>query len=209
MFSPTEKEAIKKYFGKYPDALDPESLKSLLRQLRAKYHPDNFEKFEDETVREMATDRFQQIEALAAKLEDYHKGNRSSDFRHADAIFAIRKLKVEVLTADKDLKYHLFGTFYRWLVNGDSYKIPETKASIIIDENHRGMRIGFQETIRMYLTFDEDDSIEVIVNWLFPRIQGRADSIMIKGERVDLDYQSIVDAIKQESFLRIAAPGPG
>ena len=206
-----EKDAIQKYYGQSIEALRPEDFHKTRKKILAKYHPDNFEKFEDETIREMATDRFQSIEQLNKKIELHFAGklglpNVQERAFHPDAQYAFDKLKIELITSDKDLKYHLFGTFYRWLVYGDKFKIPETSASIIIDEDHQGSSIGYRETIRMYLTFDTKDSVETIVNWLFEKIEGRASSLLIHGDVVEVAYDPILRAIKQTTFLQI---GPG
>ncbi len=210
-----DKEAIQKYFGVPFEALDKEAFKRILKELRSKYHPDNFEKFEDETVREMATERFQQIEDLAEKIEAHLAGKgmpvalRPEDndtFMHDHAIFAANKLKIEVITTDKDLKYRLFGTMYRWLQFGDKFKIPDTGAVIIMDEDHRGSSIGYQESIRMYLTFDENDSIEKIVGWLYPRIKDSTKSLLIAGEKVEVEPYNIFYAIRKKAFLRVELP---
>lgn len=206
-----EKEAIKKYYGEPIETLRPEDFHKVRKKVLAKYHPDNFEKFEDETIREMATDRFQLIEQLNKKIELHFAGklggpNAKDRAFHPDAQYAFDKLKIELITSDKDLKYHLFGTFYRWLVYGDKFKIPDTSASIIIDEDHQGTSIGYRETIRMYLTFDTNDSVETIVDWLFGKIEGRASSLLIHGDVVDVDYDAILRSVKQTTFLQI---GPG
>ena len=206
-----EREAIKKYWGKSLESLHPDEFQKTRKHLRAKYHPDNFEKFEDETVREMATERFQNIEALAKKLEAYFAGTLrpkklEDQAFHPKAQFAFDQMKIEVITSDKDLKYHLFGTSYRWLINGDRYKIPNTKdAYIIIDDDHRGMSIGFREAIRMYVTFGIDDAVEDIVDWLYERIKERATSLLIQGETIPVDRNEMMRKIKKTSFLQIGA----
>lgn len=203
--SQSDREAIRKYFGKELEELDPDSFQALRKQLRARYHPDNFEKFEDETVREMATERFQLIEALSEKIDRHLQGKlpAAAPIDHPGALFAFNKMKIEVITADKDLKYHLFGARYRWLLYGHSFRIPGTQAAIIIDEEHRGASIGYRETIRMYLTFGTEDSTEDIVNWLYERIEGRANSLIIHGETVAVQPHAILQAIRRTSFLRI------
>ncbi len=215
MFSEKDKTTIEKYFGVPLEALDLEQLKKIHRELRAKYHPDNFEKFEDETVREMATERFQLIEDLAAKIETHLSGKSANtgftrmdgeDFMNAHAVFAANKLKIEVVTTDKDLKYQLFGTHYRWLQFGDKYKIPDTQASIVMDEDHQGRSIGYQESIRMYLTFGENESIDKVVEWLYPRIKEKAKSLLIAGNRIEIEPFNIFYAIRKLAFLRIELP---
>lgn len=211
-----DKAAIEKYFGMPIAQLDEAQFKKLLRELRSKYHPDNFEKFGDETVREMATERFQQIEILAKKMEVHFAGQSlmASDaaaepFMHQHAVFAANQLKVEIITTDKDLKYNLFGTMYRWLQFGDSFKIPDTGASIIMDENHQGLRIGYQESIRLYLTFEENDSIEKIVEWMYPRIKPGAKTLLIAGERTEIEPFNILYALRKRAFQRVELPAGG
>ena len=208
-----DKEAIQKYYGCSLDQLSPEVFHQTRKKLLAKYHPDNFEKFEDETIREMATERFQVLEQLNRKIEAHCAGSLQRQpgperAFHPDAQYAFDKLKIELITSDKDLKYHLFGTFYRWLVYGDQFKIPDTKASIIIDEDHQGSRIGYRETIRMYLTFDTNDPVEKIAAWLYGKIAGRASSLLIHGDVVPVEHEAILRSIKQTTFLQIG-PGAG
>lgn len=212
-FSTKEKDEIRKLFGVPLEEMDAESFRKLHKELRAKYHPDNFEQFGNEAIKEMATEKFQQIESLSEKIGNYLDGNpvrspvlqqeEKGDYLHPDALFAGKKIKIEILTSDKDLKYHLFGTHYRWLEFGDSFRIPNTNASITIDEDHRGRRVGFQESIRMYLTFDENDSIEEMVAWLFGKIEGSINTLLVAGETVLVEVEAIEIAIKKETYLRL------
>ena len=207
-----EKDEIRKLFGLQIEQLDLDTFRKAHRELRSKYHTDNFEHLDNEAVKEMATEKFQAIESLAGRVEAYLSGDKPStttydsnveDFLRPDAVFVGKRLKIEILTSDKDLKYHLFGTFYRWLQMGDTFKIPNTGGSIVIDEDYSGRRIGFQESVRMYLTFGEADSIEDIVKWLFGKIEGRADKLLIAGEIVEIQLEKIIRAVKRETLLRI------
>lgn len=211
-FTIQEKEEIRKLFGLPLEQLDLDTFRKTHRELRSKYHPDNFEHLENEAVKEMATEKFQNIESLASRVEAHLTGEKPSvatydsnveDYLRPNAVYAGKRLKIEILTGDKDLKYHLFGTFYRWLQMGDSFKIPDTGGSIVIDEDYSGRRIGFQETVRMYLTFGEADSIEDMVSWLFNKIIGRADKLLVAGDIVEIDLEKIIRAIKRETVLRI------
>lgn len=216
-FTEQEQQEIRELFGALPEQLDAESFKKTLRELRARYHPDNFEKFGDATVLQLATERFQRIEQLAEKMESWWNGKTQAlqpgpsapgaDQRILDprARFAYREMKIEIRTGDKDLKYHLFGTFYRWLTMGDRFKIPDSQAFLIADEEHLGRRIGFVESIRVYLTFEETDSVENISRWLFDKIEGRADALLIESELIPIDYEAILLAIKKRSFKMIAS----
>lgn len=215
MFTENERNEIHDLFGQYPESLTPDSFKQALRDLRARFHPDNFEKYGDETVRQLATERFQRIERLAARLEAWLQGERLEEtpstrpsntdpLNDLRARFAFREMKIEVRTGDKDLKYRLFGTFYRWLQLGDKFKVPDTpNAFIVADEGHLGRSIGFTESIRFYLTFGEEDSLETIVRWLYERIQGSAEALIIEGDLVPVEYDRILLAVKQRSFRRL------
>lgn len=214
LISDAEKQQIEKYFGYRLEELTPELLKQTHKKLRAKYHPDNFEQFEDETVREMATERFQLIERLAAKIETYlsqkAQGLSNDSVTTTDAPvkkraqYAYDDLKIEILTHDKDLKYQLFGTQYRWLLYGDRYKIPNTdNAYIIIDEDHQGHRVGLRESIRMYLTFDVKDDVDVITEWLFHKIKGRATSLLIAKKLVPIDINEMKKYIRKKTLLSL------
>lgn len=215
-FTEQERLEIRETFGVLPEHLDAETFRKTLRELRSRFHPDNFEKFGDDTVRQLATERFQRIERLAEKIEAWLSGKLqpalpgpsapNTDQRIFDprARFAYREMKIEIRTGDKDLKYHLFGTFYRWLTLGDRFKIPDTQAFLIADEEHLGRRIGFVESIRVYLTFEENDSVEVITRWLFDKIEGRADALLIEGELIPIASEAILLAIKRRSFKLLA-----
>jgi len=203
--TPEERASIQKYFGKPPEALTEEEFKAAYRRLQAKYHPDNFEKFEDETVREMATERFQELERLAGKLRKHFSdggfASRSVETAGSAARYGFDDMKIEINTNDKDLKYQLFGTRYRWLVYGDRFQIPDSGGSIIIDEDHRGHRIGFRESIRLYLTFGPADELSTIVDWLYDNIRERASSLLIQGQVVPVDRAAILNAVRKVSLL--------
>lgn len=208
MLSPEEKKEIQEIFGKSLESLDLETFEKLHKEQRLKYHPDKFEQYDDEVVKELANRRFQRIEALAEKVKPLLKGDKQvtspqEDIFQEDAQFAFEGMKIEIITKDKDLKYRLFGTRYRWLERGDKFKVPNTEAKIIMDEGHRGNRIGFNETIRMYLSFTESDSLFEITKWLFQSIAGQADALIIQGKRIPVDLQEMMTYIMRKSFLRL------
>ncbi len=209
MISPEEKKEIQEIFGQSLEALDAETFEQLHKEQRLKYHPDKFEKYEDEVVKELANRRFQRIEALAEKVKPFLKGEKKipqksqEDIFRDEAQFAFEGMKIEIITKDKDLKYRLFGTRYRWLERGDKFKVPNTNAKIIMDEGHAGNSIGFTESIRMYLTFTESDSLFEITQWLFQSIAGQADALIIQGNRIPVDLQEMMVYIMRKSFLRL------
>lgn len=216
-FSEQDLRDIRDLFGAAPEQLEADTFRTKLRELRAKYHPDNFEKFDDAVVRQLATDRFQRIERLAGQLEQYGLGkaalpasppgvNTAGDLAHPDARFAYQAMKLEIRTGDKDLKYHLFGTFYRWLTLGERFKIPGAQgAYLIADEGHTGHIIGYKESIRVYFTFEENDPVEPIVSWLHEKIAGRADLLLIEGNIVPIEYTAMLQVVKMRSLKSLTA----
>ncbi len=207
-FSPGEKNKVLEYFGKYPEDLTLDEFEQKHRELRTKYHPDKFEKYDDDIVKELTGEKFKEIEQLAGKIRHTCFSGLVTPVSAAahpalgdKPQFACKNLKIEIITKEKDLKYHLFGTQYRWLEKGDKYVIKGTKASIIIDANYRGTGIGFNESIKMYLTFSETDSLEEIFSWLYQNIVGHATSVMIDHEIVAVDYHAMLSAVQIKTVL--------
>jgi hypothetical protein len=202
-----DRQNIEKYFGKPLSELTDDEFRLMHKQLRQKYHPDNFAQFDDETVLEMAKERFQAIEKLAEKIKFYLSnqgtGGEQVSSETERPQYAYDEMKIEIRTENKDLKFRLFGTSYRWLERGDKFKVPGTGAYLIIDDGHVGTSIGFRETIRMYLTFGVGDSLDEIVNWLYLRIEGQASSLIIAGEVVQVDLQEMSRLIRRKSLLQI------
>jgi hypothetical protein len=209
---------LKELFGAELPGLAAEEFDRLHKELRQKYHPDKFERYDDEVVREMAKEKFQRIERLAEKMQRHFKGEglsapaygsgteyQKDDLHSKDAIFGFDSMKIEILTRDKDLKYRLFGTYLRWLERGDKFKIPGTEAAITVDQDHRGNRVGFVESVRMYLTFKASDSIADIIDWLYERLHGHAEALIIEGKRLPIDRTAMALHIRQKSFLGLNA----
>lgn len=205
-----DKQNIEKYFGKMLSELTDEDFRQTHKQLRQKYHPDNFAQFEDDTILEMAKDRFQTIETLAEKIKFYlgnaaTGGDQIEGETRRPAQYAFDEMKIEIRTRNKDLKFHLFGTRYRWLVRGDKFKVPNSAAWIIIDDSHAGTSIGFGETIRMFLSFGVNDNLDEIVGWLFSRIKGQASSLIIAGEVVPVELNEMLRLMRRKSLLELGS----
>jgi hypothetical protein len=209
-FSSKEIERIIEYFGKKPEELTAEEFETRLKELRQKYHPDKFEKYADATIRELTEEKFKEIEYLSEKIKHYFsksdkKYKIEDDEFDADSRFAFDDLKLEIISDNKDLKYILFGTHYRWLERGDKYRIKGTNASIIMDDDHRGKSIGFMESIKIYLTFSDTDPVEDIVMWLYQGIRRSAKYVIIGEKKINIDYYELLLAIKRKTVLRLGA----
>lgn len=216
---------LKELFGAELPGLSEDEFDRLHKELRQKYHPDKFERYDDEVVREMAKEKFQRIEKLAEKMRRHFKGESFAapaygsgtdygnigdapgrdDLNSEEATFGFDEMKIEILTRDKDLKYRLFGTYLRWLERGDKFKIPGTEAVITIDQDHRGNRVGFVEAVRIYLSFKPGDSISDIIDWLYERLHGHAEAMIIEGKRLPVDQLAMAAYIRQKSFLGLNA----
>lgn len=214
-FTSAEQEQVQKYFEMPLHELDQEHFKKIRNQLRAKYHPDKFEKYDDETVREMMHDRFRELESLFKKMETYFEegalvgnsmaGKEREAFMRPEAQYGFDAMKIEIRSADKEMKYHLFGSQLTWLERGEQYKIPGTSAHIIIESDHFGRAIGFMETVKIYLTFTAKDSVDIIIDWLHSKLNGRASSLIIEGDNISIDKTAMTRYIKRKSFLQIGA----
>ena len=208
MFTKDERDKVTEYFGKIPEELTAEEFEQKHRELRAKYHPDKFEKYSDDVVRMLASEKFKEIELLADKIQKYFLAKKNFETTERkdgenQPKYAYNELKIEIVTKEKDLKYYLFGTHYRWLERGDKYKIKGTNASIIIDANYANRSIGFNESIKMYLTFSETDSLEIIMGWLFHQISGYSTLVILEGKPVKVDFEELLSAVKSKTILRL------
>ena len=186
-----------------------EEFESRFKELLKKYHPDTFAKHEDERVQEMATQKFQEVQNLGEKIRIFQSGGtipevEEEDIFGADAKFAFEKMRLEILTTDKELKYKLFKTIFKYLERGDRQFIPDTNASIIIDDNHWNTKVGFFESVRMYLTFEESDSVEDIAAWLYESLAGKTTTLIIEGVRVPMALVAITMAIKKKALVELA-----
>jgi hypothetical protein len=202
-FSEDEKKEILKHFGKPLSDLDYEEFIRQRKQLFLKYHPDVYQKLGNETVNQMMNEQFQKINILCDKLENHFTSKKSLvneiNILKENAAFSIDGLEIELLTSDKDLVYHLFGAQYRWLQRGEKFKIPETNAYIIIREDHLNRSVGFRQSIKMFLTFTENDSLEVIAAWLFLNIEKSVETLIINKEVQKMDFANILLALMRTS----------
>lgn len=205
--SPHELELFRKYFGEELERIDVEEFRKKRKELQVKYHPDKFEQHEDVTIKEMALEKYQEIEQLSDKakayLENKIQGKPSIQqeiFLDSTAQFSADGLFIEVITQDKDLKYHMFGTRYRWLEMGDKFKIPNTQAYIRIEANYAGVAVGFKESIKMFLSFSVQDPIDEIILWLYRHIAGRANSLLVDKTPVAIDPLQMSYHIRKRTF---------
>ncbi len=211
-FTENEKIEIREIYGKDFSELNGEEFEKLQTELRKKYHPDKFEQYNDAVIREMAKEKFQRIEKLGEKLRKYMEVQRAGkvdttkeDIFDKKAQFAFEHMSIEIITREKDLKYLLFGTYVRWLEQGDEFQIPKTQASIIMDQDHRGVSVGFVETIKIYLSFGPGDNLDMVIQWLYEKLKGHADAVIVEGKRSKIDLMNLQTLIRRKSFLGISA----
>ncbi len=203
-----EKETIIALYGKPLEELEQAEFEKTHKGLRAKFHPDKFEQYDDEVVRELAKEKFQILENLGQKIRAHFEAGGGQKVIIKDefgetAVFAYDNMKIEILTRNKDLKYHLFGSRLRWLERGERFKIPKTGAYLIVETEHRGMSIGFTESVKIYLTFGPEDDLAEITVWLYERLQGQAEALIIEGKRLAVNLNEMLGVIRKKSFLRL------
>ncbi|MFN0202288.1 MAG: hypothetical protein ACKVTZ_12245 [Bacteroidia bacterium] len=190
--------------------ITPEVFRKKHKELLVKYHSDKFEKYNDTLIMELVREKHDAIE-LAAALIQKHLGQKSVSMsidemiRQNGAQFAFEKMKVEIVTKDKLFKYYLLETWDMKVYRGESVKIPNTEAKLIIQEQHSGISIGFSENVKLLLTFEVTDSVEMIANWLYEKTLGHASFLLVEGKKVEILYDSILHAIKRSAFKGLVA----
>ncbi|MEZ4688458.1 MAG: hypothetical protein R3B47_21070 [Bacteroidia bacterium] len=213
MLSPEENQSFIKHFDIPLEEIAPEDFEKKKKRLTLRLHPDQKDAHEDEEYAAFINERFVKFKALCEKAEAYlYKKERGiadygSDeaYLREDAVYSADGLPVEVITRDKNLKYEMFGSRYRWLERGEKYPIPKTDAFIRIEEDHRGAGVGFNEYIKMYLSFGSTRNLEPIIDWLFDKIKDKANGLIIQGSRIDIDKFQMGIFIRKTTFLQLAA----
>jgi hypothetical protein len=202
-----ERERIQKYFGKELAEINADNFKGLKKEAQRKYHPDNFAHFDDETVLEMAKDRFQEIERLSQKLEAYLNGNASAAPMVADpaadpnVAYRSDGMDLEIMTSDADLKFRLFRS--RYIRRGDEVRIRGTKAKLISLADYGNRSAGFRENIKLRLAFGPENDLSQIVAWLFRHISGVTSNFVIEGKVVPIEPYEILKAVRREAVKEL------
>ena len=204
----TDRERILKYFGKDLKELKEEEFKSLQKDARKKYHPDKFAHFEDETVLEMAKERFQEIERLGEKVEAYLAGQASvagKEDEKGEEAYAYRSdgMRIDIMTQDANLKFVLFRS--RYIERGDEVKIKGSRAKLIALEDYYNRSAGFRENIKVHLAFGPDADLVKVTEWLFRHISGNTTSFVIEGKVVKVAPHEILNAIRKEAIKELKA----
>jgi len=207
-FTKLEQDKILEYFGNMPEDMDMEDFEARLKELRQKYHPDKFAKYEDATITEMAEEKFKEVESLSDKIKIFFSTVDADLILESEniddsSLFAFNDLKIEIITDNTDFKYYLFRKHYRSLSYGERFRIPGTNAFLVMDDHHQGKTIGFLEGIKMYLTFTETDPVEEIVAWLYLGIKNYAKYVIIENKKIEIDYVEMLLAIKRKTVLTI------
>lgn len=207
----SDKAEFLEAYGVEVDNLNLESFEALHKKIRAKFHPDQFEHMDNPVVKEMAEKQFKKNEALAIKVREYLLlENKDEELTSAmkdseGDKHAYEEMKIEVLARNDDLRFWLFGRHYRWIERGDRYRIPGTNAYVISQSSGNRRMAGFVHTIKMWLTFGENDPLDVIVVWLYSRIAGNADGLIIEGKRIPVELKAMWEIIGSRSRLELGA----
>ncbi|MBK8846528.1 MAG: hypothetical protein IPO27_08335 [Bacteroidetes bacterium] len=192
-----EQSDILKYFGKPLLQMQSDEFQELKRRLFAKYHPDKFQHYEDEVVLALMNDQFQKISDLCSKMEVFF-GDKNSVYQQeinslkVNSVFAANALPFEIITKDKDLKYKLLETHYRLIRRADKIHIKGTQGYLYIEEDHVDQKIGFSESLKLFLTFKEEDHVELIAEWLYKKLAGTDSKLLINKQLVQIDYFQII-----------------
>lgn len=196
-------DKIQKWLGTDLDKLTDESFTAALKTARKKFHPDNFAHLEDDGVTDMAKERFQELEKLAAKVKQHLETVGQSNSEETEtARYASDGIAIDIMTSDKTLKFQLFSS--AMIYEGDKVKIPGTSARFISRDDYLPrISTGFRDNIKVFLAFGPDDPLQVVVEWLFRQINGRTSSFVIEGKVVPVEPLAILNAVRKEARLEL------
>ncbi len=196
-------DKIRKWLGTNLDKLSEESFAAALKAARKKFHPDNFAHLDDEGITDMAKERFQELEELAAKVKQHLEkvGDQESESTHPQR-YVSEGMAIDIMTSDKTLKFQLFNS--AMIYEGDKINIPGTAAHIISRDDYLPrISTGFRDNIKLFLAFGPDDPLQVVVEWLFRHINGRTSSFVIEGMVVPMEPLAILRAVQKEARLEL------
>ena len=208
-----EKSLLKKYFESDLADLDVDDFKKKKKLLQARFHPDKYEKYDNEEVREMAKEKYQSISQLCERVEAFFNGDdivkvKSSSSSSSSSpfgsmgmeIYATEGLLIEIVTKDKELKYRMFGSGLKWMLHGEAYIIKETNAKIRLWDTSGQRAMGFNETIKLTLSFSDDDDIQVIIDWLFTQVMTAVDVLIINKEKVAINRDAVSQLMRKSTI---------
>jgi hypothetical protein len=210
VFSQAERELIERYFGCSLEALADADYKKISRQLLARHHPDAHAGQSPEEI-ERLTEQFQELQALVQKVRLHFAPEVRDDelderIRDPEARFAYQRMNFEVMTSHKGFKYLIMRSRFARLERGDQLRIPQSSAFLVVNEDYQGISVGFQESVKMYLTFHPEDAVEQVVWWLFLHLLlFGISNLRIEGQRVPVEYEEMLRAVKRKSLLRLEA----
>lgn len=167
------------------------------------YHPDRFAYLDDTELNKLLNEVYRDMLDRLRRVEE-HLLRSDHGLMHrkpGDPELSAVDLEIQLITQNKDLKYVLFGSYYRWLSKGERFRIPRTDATLTSSGNHRGNAIGFNENIRLYLTYGTQDRLDEIVIWFYTRIVDQVSALWIDDKRVDVEPRAIFNALARMKLL--------
>ena len=189
-------DKIRQWLGSDLSQLTEAGFGEALKAARKKFHPDNFAHLNDDSVTEMAKERFQELEKLAAKVRQHFQamaGETTEEVRYASDGMAL-----DIMTQDNTLKFQLFSSAL--IYENDQVRIPGTGARLVSRDNYLPrVSTGFRDNIKVFLAFGPTDSLDIVVQWLFRHISGRTSSFVIEGKLVPVEPAAILAAIRKEA----------
>ncbi|MDP5171367.1 MAG: hypothetical protein NWR72_14075 [Bacteroidia bacterium] len=197
-------DKIRQWFGVDLDSLTEESFAASQKAARKKFHPDNFAHLGDDGVMEMAKERFQELEKLAAKIRQHFEA-KAAPAEKDPYLYASDGMSIDIMTQDKTLKFQLFSS--AMIYEGDKVNIPGTAAKLISRDDYLPrISTGFRDNIKVHLAFGPQDDLRAVVFWLFQHINGRTSTFVIEGKVVPIQPEAILHAIRKEARKEL---GPG
>jgi hypothetical protein len=191
-------------FGVPVEDITPEVVQEKRPLVHKRYHPDRFARHADDDLHSVLNEVYRDMMDRLRRIEEHVlRGSTtlSAHERRFTGDLSAEDVRIELITADKDLKYRLFGSHMRWLERGDRFFIPRTRATLISSGGHHGNTIGFNESIKLQLTYSATDALEEIVIWFYTRIVGNITALWVDGQRVEVEPKAMFNALARKKVL--------
>ncbi|MEO8068408.1 MAG: hypothetical protein ABI599_12000 [Flavobacteriales bacterium] len=202
--SPYDLDWASDLFGVPVEDITTDVLSEKRSVVHMKYHPDRYMRHNDPELDALLTEVYREMMDRLRRIEEHIlRGSTTlSGSTHLSVgPLNAENLQVELVTNDKDLKYRLFGAHMRWLERGDRFFIPRTRATLISSGGHKNNAIGFNESIKLFLTYGHDDALQEIVIWFYTRIAGQVTALWIDGQRVAVEPKAMFNAMARRKVL--------
>lgn len=184
--------------------LDAETIRQKRHLFHKHYHPDRFAHLKNAELDALLNEVYRDMLDRLRRVEEHllRTGHELHVDRDKTPPLSAVDLEIQLTTHDKDLKYRLFGSHFRWLERGERFRIPGSNATLTSPGAHRGNVVGYNEHLHVFLTYGSGDPLDEIVIWLYSRIVGVVSALWVDGQRVEVEPRAMFNAMARMKVLK-------